>query len=96
MNSVGGTEILLILIIAAIVFGPKKMANFAKNAGRFIRKMKDFATDISEGADIKEELAEIKKTADLSEIHTEFKQAADVVDINEIYRKNSDERRRVR
>ena len=45
MNSVGGTEILLILIIAAIVFGPKKMANFAKNAGRFIRKMRHLCAE---------------------------------------------------
>ena len=50
MNSVGGTEILLILIIAAIVFGPKKMANFAKNAGRFIRKMRHLCVPSEDSA----------------------------------------------
>lgn len=89
MNSIGGTEILLILIVAAIVFGPKKMADFAKGAGRFIRKIRDFADDISKESDIKDELADLKEATELPEIKKELKQTADVVDINEIYRKNS-------
>jgi sec-independent protein translocase protein TatA len=40
-DNIGGTELLVILLVVFIFFGPKKMPELGKNLGRGIREFKD-------------------------------------------------------
>lgn len=53
--NLGGTEILVILVLALVVFGPKKLPEMGKSLGKAIREFK------SAGDEIKDE---ITKAAD--------------------------------
>ena len=44
MFDVGLAEMAVIALVAVLVFGPEKLPEFARQAGRFLRKMRDFAT----------------------------------------------------
>jgi len=41
LENVGGSEILVILLIVFIFFGPKKLPELGKNLGKGIRSFKD-------------------------------------------------------
>jgi sec-independent protein translocase protein TatB len=41
---VGLAEMAVIALVAVLVFGPDKLPEFARQAGRFLRKLRDFAT----------------------------------------------------
>lgn len=53
--NLGGTEILVILVLALVIFGPKKLPEMGKSLGKAIREFK------SAGDEIKDE---ITKAAD--------------------------------
>lgn len=44
MFDVGLAEMALIALVAVLVFGPDKLPDFARQAGRMLRKLRDFAT----------------------------------------------------
>lgn len=46
MPEVGPLEILVIAVIALIVFGPEKLPDMARNAGRFLSDLRRVATDV--------------------------------------------------
>lgn len=50
MGAIGGIEILVILVIALVIFGPKKLPEMGRSLGKAIREFK------SAGNDIKDEL----------------------------------------
>jgi sec-independent protein translocase protein TatA len=40
-ENIGGTELLVIVVLVLIFFGPKKLPEIAKNMGKGIRQFKD-------------------------------------------------------
>ena len=43
MFGVGLPEIAVILVVAVIVFGPDRLPEFGRQAGRFVRQLREFA-----------------------------------------------------
>ena len=52
MFGIGMQELLLILVVALIVLGPKKLPDVAKSLGRAMNEFKRAASDIKESLDL--------------------------------------------
>jgi Tat protein translocase TatB subunit len=76
MFGIGMPEMLLILAIALIVIGPKKLPDLAKSLGRAFAEFKRATSELKESFEIDSELKEIKTTFD--EMSSEFKEATDI------------------
>lgn len=59
IGGLGGTEVLLILAVVLIFFGPKKIPELARGLGRGIREFKDatkeIKNEIEESVNVKDE-----------------------------------------
>ena len=78
---VGPVEIILILVIALIVFGPDKLPQIGRDLGRTFRSFKKVASDLS--AEMTKELKELDD--EKAKIETEVKQKIDgTVEASEI------------
>ena len=64
MFGMGMPEILLILGIALIVIGPKKLPDLAKSLGRAMGEFKKATTDLKESMQIDSELTNVKNAFD--------------------------------
>jgi len=64
MFGMGMPEILLILAIALIVIGPKKLPELAKSLGRALGEFKSATSDLKESMQIDHELADVKDAFD--------------------------------
>lgn len=62
MFGMGMPEILLILAIALIVLGPKKLPEIAKSLGRGIAEFKKATQDFKQGIEVDNDLKEAKQT----------------------------------
>jgi len=60
MFGIGMPEMLLILAIALIVIGPKKLPDLAKYLGRAIGEFKNAASDLKESIDINSDIKDVK------------------------------------
>jgi sec-independent protein translocase protein TatA len=61
MPNVGPLEILLVLIVALVVFGPKKLPDLGHSLGKGIREFKGSVTGESDGpAEVEEARAETR------------------------------------
>jgi TatA/E family protein of Tat protein translocase len=65
--SIGGTELILIVAVALIIFGPSKLPEVGRSLGKTIREFRRSTREISEDMikdvkDVKEEVQEVKKT----------------------------------
>lgn len=90
MFGIGMPEMLLILAIALIVIGPKKLPDLAKSLGRAFAEFKQATSELKESLDIDSELKDIKKT--FNDMGDEVKDAIDVdVDHEHQDQKISDE-----
>lgn len=62
---IGGSELIVILILAAIVLGPERLARSAREIGKFVRNVKAYFTSLSSELraelDILDEMQKIKK-----------------------------------
>ena len=62
MGGIGGMEIFIILVVALVIFGPKKLPEMGRSLGKAIREFK------SAGSDLQDELtkaaSEIDKDTD--------------------------------
>ena len=76
MFGIGMPEMILILAIALIVIGPKKLPDLAKSLGRAMREFKKATSEFKETMQIDNELSEVKKAFD--DINEDVKQAIDV------------------
>ncbi|MFZ0133356.1 MAG: twin-arginine translocase TatA/TatE family subunit [Desulfobacterales bacterium] len=62
MFGIGMPEMLLILAIALIVIGPKKLPDLAKSMGRALREFKKATSELKESIELDSELKEVKKS----------------------------------
>jgi sec-independent protein translocase protein TatB len=62
MFGIGMPEMLLILAIALIVIGPKKLPDLAKSLGRALREFKKATSELKESIELDSELKEVKKS----------------------------------
>ena len=62
---VGGNELIIILVLAAIILGPERIARAAREIGKFVRSTKAYFTSLSSELkaelDILDELEKVKK-----------------------------------
>ena len=76
MFGIGMPEMLLILAIALIVIGPKKLPDLAKSLGRTMREFKKATSEFKETIQLDSELSEVKET--FNDISSEVKDAVDL------------------
>ena len=79
MFGIGMPEMLLILAIALIVIGPKKLPDLAKSLGRAFGEFKRATSELKQSIDIDEDLHEVKKTID--DIDTDVRVSVDVSNV---------------
>lgn len=62
---IGGNELLIIMVIAAIVLGPERLARTARELGKFIRGVKAYfsslSSELKSELEILDEIEKIKK-----------------------------------
>ncbi len=76
MFGIGMPEMILILAIALIVIGPKKLPDLAKSLGRAMREFKKATNEFKETMQIDNEMSEVKKAFD--DINEDVKEAIDL------------------
>jgi Tat protein translocase TatB subunit len=76
MFGIGMPEMLLILAIALIVLGPKKLPDLAKSLGRAFAEFKRATSELKESLEIDSELKDIKRS--FNSMSNEIKDAIDV------------------
>jgi Tat protein translocase TatB subunit len=76
MFGIGMPEMLLILAIALIVIGPKKLPDLAKSLGRAFAEFRRATSELKESLEIDSELEDIKTT--FNNMSSEIKDAIDV------------------
>jgi len=76
MFGIGMPEMLLILAIALIVIGPKKLPDLAKSLGRAMGEFKKATSEFKETIQLESELSDVKET--FNDISDEVKDAVDL------------------
>ena len=89
MFGIGMPELLLILAIALIVIGPKKLPDLAKSLGRTLREFKKATNELKETIQIDEDLSDVKKAFD--DLGDDIKESADLGDPTEFKRPDQPE-----
>jgi len=88
MFGIGMPEMILILAIALIVIGPKKLPDLAKSLGRAMREFKRATSEFKESIEIDDEVKELKDVkksfGDLSdEIRENMDLTKELADLND-------------
>ena len=76
MFGIGMPEMLMILAIALIVIGPKKLPDLAKSLGRAMREFKRATSEFKETLAVDDDISDVKKAFD--DINTDIKDAVDI------------------
>lgn len=64
MFGIGMPELILILVIALIVIGPKKLPDLAKSLGRAMREFKKATSELKESMELDQEIKDVKSAFD--------------------------------
>ena len=75
MFGIGMPEMLVILALALIIIGPKKLPDLAKSLGRAMREFKRATNEFKETIQLESELSDVKET--FNDISNEVKDAVD-------------------
>jgi sec-independent protein translocase protein TatA len=67
MPNIGPLEIAIVLVIALIIFGPKKLPELGRSAGRGIREFKNSVTGDQDKDDVDEKRAELEEPSKAEE-----------------------------
>ena len=79
MFGIGMPEMILILAIALIVIGPKKLPDLAKSLGRAMREFKKATNEFKESMEIDDEVKELKDVKkSFDDISNEIRENMDV------------------
>ena len=70
-GSIGFPEIILILVVALLIFGPKKLPEFAKTFGKAIREFRKTVNEAK--STIEEEIEKADESGDLRNIKQDIK-----------------------
>ena len=76
MFGIGMPEMLVILALALIVIGPKKLPDLAKSLGRAMREFKKATSEFKETIQLESELSDVKET--FNDFSDEVKSAVDL------------------
>ena len=76
MFGIGMPEMLVILALALIVIGPKKLPDLAKSLGRAMREFKKATSEFKESIQLEGDLSDVKET--FNDITSEVKDAVDL------------------
>ncbi|MCD6214992.1 MAG: twin-arginine translocase subunit TatB, partial [Candidatus Desulfofervidus sp.] len=74
MFGIGMQELLIILVIALIVLGPKRLPEIARALGKGMREFRKASQEIKESVDLEGELKEIEREVIMDEVKTEMPQ----------------------
>lgn len=62
---IGGNELIVIILLAAIILGPERLARSAREIGKFIKNVKAYFTSLSSELraelDVLDEMEKVKK-----------------------------------
>lgn len=62
---IGGNELIVILLLAAIVLGPERIVRSAREIGKFVRNVKSYfsslSTELKAELDVMDEMEKLKK-----------------------------------
>ncbi len=61
MFGIGMPEMLVILALALIIIGPKKLPDLAKSLGRAMREFKKATNEFKESIQLESELSDVKR-----------------------------------
>ncbi len=78
MFGIGMPEMLLILAIALIVIGPKKLPDLAKSIGRAFGEFKRATAELKDSIDIDDDLKDVTRSFD--DLNNDIKEAMDDVE----------------
>ncbi len=67
MFGIGFGELILLLVIALIVFGPEKLPEVAKTFGKFYRQVKDYTDSLRETVERELSIEDLKKINNIPE-----------------------------
>ncbi|MFF8842810.1 sec-independent translocase [Streptomyces sp. NPDC015127] len=84
-NDIGGLELVALVVLAVLVFGPDKLPKVIQDAARFIRKVRAFSESAKE--DIRSELGPEFKDFEFEDLNPKAylrKQLADNEDLKEL------------
>lgn len=85
MFGMGMPEMILILVVALIVIGPKKLPDLAKSLGRAMGEFKKATSDFKESMDVDDDIGDVKKA--FNDINDNVKQAIDINSFGEVEKK---------
>jgi sec-independent protein translocase protein TatB len=62
---IGGSELIVIIVLAGIVLGPERLARAAREIGRFVRNVKSYfsalSSELRAELDVLDDLQKVKK-----------------------------------
>ena len=76
MFGIGMPEMLLILVIALIVIGPKKLPDLAKSLGRAFGEFKRATSELKDSIDLDDDFQDISSSVD--DVNNDIREAIDV------------------
>ena len=65
--SVGPTELIIVLVIALLVLGPKRLPEVGRSVGRGMREFKDSISGVNRDDDEEDDVKPLKQTAKTAE-----------------------------